>query len=699
MSERQNRYSGMSTIFEIIFFCILGLIPRLLLLFHNQAGIESDEAIVGLMGKHILEGRGIPVFYYGQAYMGSLEAIFAAISFFFFGVNNWALKLVPLFFSILLIAITYQIGLMLSGRVTARIASLFLAIAPSPLIIWSLKARGGFIETLVIGSSAILITSILLLRENPDYKKDRSLWFTISAILGLGWWTNNQIIFYIAPLGVVLLIRLLMYRKFLNQLRITVGSILFFILGSLPFWIFNLREKPKWSSFEVLFGNTSGNYAGKYFEDYWSTALPIILGARQFWSDHETFPSAALTAYLLYGLSLALGFILALRISPKTSYTRKLPLLCFVLFLVFVPTIFSLSSFGWLSKAPRYLLPLYSVLPLLVAMSLSLPIRSRNLVLKLSGYGMVFGITLLNLSSNYLHGIADEGQPVVFKRERVAKDHFRLYDWLYTQGISHVYTNYWIGYRIAFETNEEITFTRFGTPRSLRIPEYERMNAPEEVEGKTFILVPGEAKAFKEWLGLFGLNFSTQEIGEPYQATDYIVFYNITYKSDAGIKIPLKLEQISYFIPPWGKEPPEVSKNIEGLIDGNRYTRWGTGTPQVPGMAVEIKLEEVTPVSRIVLDHTGFAHDIPSALRITGYNDMKGTSHILFSMRDTRHYKEIYEYGMLSPVWDIRFDTIFIDRLRFELMEGKLIFDWSMNDLQVFSPEDTVIEDSQPIKE
>jgi 4-amino-4-deoxy-L-arabinose transferase-like glycosyltransferase len=693
MSERPNQYSGMSTIFEILFFCILGLIPRLILLFHNQAVIESDEAIVGLMGKHILEGRGIPVFYYGQAYMGSLEAIFAAISFFFFGVNNWALKLVPLFFSILLIAITYQIGLILSGRVTARIASLFLAIAPSPLIIWSLKARGGFIETLVIGSSAILITFILLLREAPDYRKDRSLWFTISAILGLGWWTNNQIIFYIAPLGLVLFIRLLMHKKFLNQLKITVGSILFFILGSLPFWIFNLREKPKWPSFEVLFGNTSGNYASKYFEDYWSTALPIILGARQFWSDYETFSGAALTAYLLYGLSLGLGFFLALRISPITSYNRKLPLLCLVLFLVFVPTIFSLSSFGWLSKAPRYLLPLYSILPLLLAMSLSLPIQSRNFKLKLSGYGLVFGITLLNLSSNYLHGIADEGQPVVFKRERVAEDHSRLYDWLKSKGISHVYTNYWIGYRIAFETNEDITFTRFGTPRSLRISEYETHNPPDEVSGKTFVLVPEEAKVFIEWLDLFGKDFSTHDLG------DYIVFYDIIDKSSYGTKIPIEIDQISYFIPPWGKEPPKVSKNIKGLIDGNRHTRWGTGTPQAPGMAIEINLDKVTPVSRIVLDHTDFAHDIPSALRITGYNDLEGTSQILFNMRDAKHYSEINEYGILSPLWDIRFDTVLIDRLRFELMEGKLIFDWSMNDLEVFSPEDTVIKDSQPIKE
>jgi hypothetical protein len=35
--------------------------------------LNSDEAVVGLMARHILDGKR-PVFYYGQAYMGSLDA-------------------------------------------------------------------------------------------------------------------------------------------------------------------------------------------------------------------------------------------------------------------------------------------------------------------------------------------------------------------------------------------------------------------------------------------------------------------------------------------------------------------------------------------------------------------------------------------------------------------------------------------------
>ena len=88
---KPNNFS-LKNFLELIFFCLLGLIPRLVLLNHNQAGIESDEAIIGLMGKHILEDGEFPIFYYGQAYMGSLEAILTSLSFKLFGISNFSLK-------------------------------------------------------------------------------------------------------------------------------------------------------------------------------------------------------------------------------------------------------------------------------------------------------------------------------------------------------------------------------------------------------------------------------------------------------------------------------------------------------------------------------------------------------------------------------------------------------------------------------
>ena len=41
---------------------------RVAILVTSQHHVHSDEAIIGLMGKHILEGRHFPFYMYGQPY-------------------------------------------------------------------------------------------------------------------------------------------------------------------------------------------------------------------------------------------------------------------------------------------------------------------------------------------------------------------------------------------------------------------------------------------------------------------------------------------------------------------------------------------------------------------------------------------------------------------------------------------------------
>ena len=40
-----------------------------------EAHFDSDQAIVGLMAKHLSELRAFPVFFYGQTYMLGVEAV------------------------------------------------------------------------------------------------------------------------------------------------------------------------------------------------------------------------------------------------------------------------------------------------------------------------------------------------------------------------------------------------------------------------------------------------------------------------------------------------------------------------------------------------------------------------------------------------------------------------------------------------
>jgi hypothetical protein len=61
--------------------------------FWEEADFDSDQAVMGLMAKHLSEGRAFPVFMYGQSYILGVQAWMAAPMFLLFGVSVTSLKL------------------------------------------------------------------------------------------------------------------------------------------------------------------------------------------------------------------------------------------------------------------------------------------------------------------------------------------------------------------------------------------------------------------------------------------------------------------------------------------------------------------------------------------------------------------------------------------------------------------------------
>src|SRR5262245_6573224 len=85
---------------------------RFAVLFASQTHVHSDEAIIGLMSKHILEGRHFPFYMYGQPYNAGAawEAYLAAIAFALFGVGVVPLKGCILILSLLCLFLFYRMG-------------------------------------------------------------------------------------------------------------------------------------------------------------------------------------------------------------------------------------------------------------------------------------------------------------------------------------------------------------------------------------------------------------------------------------------------------------------------------------------------------------------------------------------------------------------------------------------------------------
>ncbi|HEY6407432.1 MAG TPA: hypothetical protein VIY29_08190, partial [Ktedonobacteraceae bacterium] len=78
---------------SVIAIITAALALRMFLSSQNWPISNSDEATIGLMAMHIQRGE-LPIFYYGQNYMGALEAYLGAGLFSVFGVSLFTLRLV-----------------------------------------------------------------------------------------------------------------------------------------------------------------------------------------------------------------------------------------------------------------------------------------------------------------------------------------------------------------------------------------------------------------------------------------------------------------------------------------------------------------------------------------------------------------------------------------------------------------------------
>ena len=85
-------------------------IVRFVILFVSQTHVTSDEAIIGLMAKHILEGRYFPFYFYGTSYNASCawEAYLAVVPFAIAGVGVVALKIPTVLLSLVCLTLFYM---------------------------------------------------------------------------------------------------------------------------------------------------------------------------------------------------------------------------------------------------------------------------------------------------------------------------------------------------------------------------------------------------------------------------------------------------------------------------------------------------------------------------------------------------------------------------------------------------------------
>jgi len=192
-----------------LFYSLLaaGVVARLVMLGNyelvNGGEVDvylADEGVVGLMGKHILEGSELPLFFYGQHYLGALEAYCVALSFAVFGVDLFGLRLVPLLFSLALLAVVYRFAYKAYSVAAARWTVALLAVAPVYFLQWNLKARGGFVEHVVL----LFVVMVLFWRVFLYHERAPARTFALGLAAGVALWVNQLMLAYVIVMVVLL---------------------------------------------------------------------------------------------------------------------------------------------------------------------------------------------------------------------------------------------------------------------------------------------------------------------------------------------------------------------------------------------------------------------------------------------------------------------------------------------------------------
>jgi hypothetical protein len=129
----------------------------------EQAGFDSDQAIFGLMARHIVEGRAVPVFIYGDNYMLALQAWLAAPLFAMFGPSVAILK-VPVVLVNMATAMLLIWILIRDARLSPAIAfvcALFFTMLPPVMAKLLVETGGGNPEPF------LYVLILWLLRDRP----------------------------------------------------------------------------------------------------------------------------------------------------------------------------------------------------------------------------------------------------------------------------------------------------------------------------------------------------------------------------------------------------------------------------------------------------------------------------------------------------------------------------------------------------
>jgi len=456
---------------------LIALAARIILLASGAVSFHSDEAIVALMARHINQGER-PTFFYGQAYMGSLDAWLIAIGFRIIGESVITVRVVQSVLYLLAVVVGFTAVWRLSGKaLIAFIAGLVMAVPPVNTTLYTTATLGGYNETLIFGGLILLLGY----EVTHDHKHSWWRWGLLGLCGGLGWWTNGLIVVYALPVC-LLIFYVLIWRPLRQKSKISlpiqiIAAVIGVLIGAAPWLIFDFthdhaalatfitnRQTGEFEGIGIPYVPPQQRAFGLAF-----IGLPTLIGMRFPWDAAYFLLPVGVIVFLIYIIAI---FRLLRGQNPLKPDARGLILGMLGLFCA----IFIASTFG-ADPTGRYFLPLLLPLgivlgalvdgiwnlngerahrPTGVPFSHAAPLQTRiislALVLLVTGYQAIGQIVAMTTPL----GLTTQFDPI----SHIPNDNDEaLIAFLDKHQLYNGYTNYWVAFRLAFLSGERMQYS------------------------------------------------------------------------------------------------------------------------------------------------------------------------------------------------------------------------------------------------
>ena len=217
---------------------------------------NSDEDTMGLMALHIAFKGEHPLFFYGQNYMGAIEAYLGAAAFRLFGVSVFSLRLGTILLFTLFLTSMYFLASLLYNKKVALVTIILLSLGSIVMLDTEVITLGGYPELLLFGALALLLVSWLISSYSQNVtRRGRMVRYIVYGCWGLiasvGFWSDFLMAVFILMSGLLLL--LFCWRELLKGAIIVL--LLGVAIGIFPLVIYNIyapKGQDIWAALQFL---------------------------------------------------------------------------------------------------------------------------------------------------------------------------------------------------------------------------------------------------------------------------------------------------------------------------------------------------------------------------------------------------------------------------------------------------------------